>query len=139
MFHVRRGTLIPAASWLLAGFGFCAADELDYGKEIQPLLAEHCYACHGPDAKTRKRGLRFDVREVAVRALKSGAHAIVPGDVDASEMVRRLFSTDLGGVNTGYLVIVTPLRQEPAGQWSRRPRRTTNRWGGRISTNYRRN
>lgn len=70
------------------------AAEPDYGKEIQPLLAEHCYACHGPDAKTRKRGLRFDQREVAVSELKSGARAIVPGDVEKSEMIRRLFSTD---------------------------------------------
>jgi hypothetical protein len=68
--------------------------ELDYGKDIQPLLAEHCYACHGPDSKTRKAGLRFDQREVATGELKSGERAIVPGDLEASEMVRRLFSTD---------------------------------------------
>ncbi|MEO1844473.1 MAG: DUF1549 domain-containing protein, partial [Akkermansiaceae bacterium] len=95
MSHLRCTGILPA---LILGTIMVApntiAAEPDYGKEIQPLLAEHCYACHGPDAKTRKRGLRFDQREVAVSELKSGARAIVPGDVEKSEMIRRLFSTD---------------------------------------------
>ncbi len=95
MFESGRRIYFPVpACLLLAVAGTGTADEIDYGKEIQPLLAEHCYACHGPDAKTRKRKLRFDVREVAVGELKSGARAIVPGDPGASEVVRRLFSTD---------------------------------------------
>ena len=66
----------------------------DFSREIQPLLANHCYACHGPDAKTRKSGLRFDLREVATSELESGARAIVPGDLEESELVRRIFSKD---------------------------------------------
>ena len=66
----------------------------DFSRDIQPLLADHCYACHGPDAKTRKSGLRFDLREVATGELKSGARAIVPGDLEESELVRRIFSKD---------------------------------------------
>ncbi|MFP6857776.1 MAG: c-type cytochrome domain-containing protein, partial [Roseibacillus sp.] len=79
MSHLRCTGILPA---LILGTIMVApntiAAEPDYGKEIQPLLAEHCYACHGPDAKTRKRRLRFDQREVAVSELKSGARAIVP-------------------------------------------------------------
>ena len=66
----------------------------DFSRDIQPLLAEHCYACHGPDAQTRKSGLRFDLREGAIRELKSGSRAIVPGDLDESEMMHRIFSED---------------------------------------------
>ena len=66
----------------------------DFSRDIQPLLAEHCYACHGPDAQTRKSGLRFDLREGAIRELKSGSRAIVPGDLDGSEMIHRFFSED---------------------------------------------
>lgn len=71
-----------------------AGETLDYGKDIQPLLAEHCYACHGPDGKARKAGLRLDVKESATGALESGRRAIVPGKPAESEMIRRLFSVD---------------------------------------------
>ncbi len=67
---------------------------VDYGRDIQPLFAEHCYACHGPDAKTRKAGLRFDDRDIAIGEMTSGKHAIVPGNSGASEIVKRLYSND---------------------------------------------
>ena len=35
-----------------------ATEEVDYGKQIKPILAEHCYACHGPDEQ--EAGLRLD-------------------------------------------------------------------------------
>ena len=66
----------------------------DFSRDIQPLLAEHCYACHGPDAKTRKSGLRLDLREGAMSELKSGSRAIVPGDLEESEIIHRIFSKD---------------------------------------------
>ncbi|HCQ37533.1 MAG TPA: hypothetical protein DIV39_00125 [Verrucomicrobiales bacterium] len=66
----------------------------DFSRDIQPLLAEHCYACHGPDAKTRKSGLRLDLREGAMGELKSGSRAIVPGDLEESEIIHRIFSKD---------------------------------------------
>ena len=37
----------------------------DFSRDIQPLLAEHCYACHGPDEAARKGGLRLDVGDEA--------------------------------------------------------------------------
>ncbi len=85
---------LPLSGLLLFGMVAVTSASPDYGTEIQPLLAEHCYACHGPDAKERKAGLRFDERDVATEKLKSGSTAIVPGDADVSEMIRRLFSDD---------------------------------------------
>ena len=68
------------------------AAEIDFSRDIQPLLAKRCFACHGPD--TQEAGLRFDDQTAAIRELDSGLRAIVPGDPVASEMLARLRSTD---------------------------------------------
>ncbi|MEE3230675.1 MAG: c-type cytochrome domain-containing protein, partial [Planctomycetota bacterium] len=66
-----------------------AADEVDYNRDVRPILAEKCYPCHGPDKKARKAKLRLD--DLAA-AMKSGA--IIPGKPDDSELVERIFSDD---------------------------------------------
>jgi hypothetical protein len=65
--------------------------KVDFARDIQPILAQHCTACHGFDPKTRKADLRLDVREVAV-----AQKAIVPGDPKASHLITRIESTDEG-------------------------------------------
>jgi mono/diheme cytochrome c family protein len=69
-----------------------AAAEIDFSRDIQPVLARRCYACHGPD--TQEAGLRLDGRPPATTVLDSGATAIAPGDVAASELVARITSGD---------------------------------------------
>lgn len=64
-------------------------DSLDFNRDIRPILSNHCFACHGPDANKRKAELRLDVREVAVEK-----KAIVPGAAEASELVRRILHSD---------------------------------------------
>jgi hypothetical protein len=68
------------------------ATELDFARDIQPLLARRCYACHGPD--TQEAGLRLDDRAAATAELDSGSIAVVPGDPATSEMLARITSTD---------------------------------------------
>jgi hypothetical protein len=87
-----RSTLALAAALIIGSSA--GAVPGDYGESIQPLLADHCYACHGPDEKARKAGLRFDQRDSALAELKSGARAIVPGEIATSEVIRRIFSDD---------------------------------------------
>lgn len=70
------------------------AASVSYNRDIRALLSDHCYACHGPDEKTRKAGLRLDLEAEAVKALKSGHHAIVPGDPSKSTLVERILQTD---------------------------------------------
>ena len=71
-----------------------AQDAVDYQRDIRPILADKCYACHGPDAATREAGLRLDDRAIATGLLDSGQRAITPGDTGSSELVRRIFATD---------------------------------------------
>ncbi|MGC4003973.1 MAG: DUF1549 domain-containing protein [Pirellulales bacterium] len=66
---------------------------VDYRKEIQPLLARKCYACHGPG--TAESGLRFDRADGALgKAADSGEIAIAPKNPAGSEVIRRVTSTD---------------------------------------------
>src|SRR5262245_10097015 len=71
-----------------------APAKVQYAWEILPILAANCFTCHGPDAKTRKAGLRLDVAQEATKELKSGARAIVPGNSKDSELVVRILATD---------------------------------------------
>ncbi len=66
---------------------------LQFNRDVRPILADHCYACHGPDAHSRKAKLRLDKRESALGTNQEGA-AIVPGKPDLSEMVFRIHNKD---------------------------------------------
>jgi len=66
-----------------------SGDEVDFNREIQPILSENCFQCHGPDAKHREADLRLDLFDSA-----TAKGAIKPGRPNDSELVRRIFSTD---------------------------------------------
>ena len=67
---------------------------VDFNRDVRPLLADNCYACHGPDERARKAGLRLDRSTGAFGKGKSGKLAIVPKDVRRSEVMRRLTADD---------------------------------------------
>ena len=68
---------------------FVHSQAVDFNREIRPLLASKCYACHGPDEEGRKAKLRLGVR---ADALKN--EVIVPGKIDESEFHYRIRSED---------------------------------------------
>ena len=84
------GCLLLLVSFSLAGGVFAA--EVDFAREVQPLLARRCFACHGPD--TQEAGLRLDDAAAATAELESGLAAVVPGDAAGSELLARITSDD---------------------------------------------
>ncbi len=74
------------------------AEAVDYQRDVQPILAQHCTKCHGVDSSTRESGLRLDQRESALTGGDSGTPAIVPGKPEESELMRRVTSDDDGEV-----------------------------------------
>ena len=67
---------------------------VSFNKDVRPILADNCYACHGPDRNRRQRGLRLDREEVAKAPLPSRQVAIVPGSPERSELFRRITDPD---------------------------------------------
>ncbi|HET6884041.1 MAG TPA: PSD1 and planctomycete cytochrome C domain-containing protein [Pirellulales bacterium] len=76
------------------GIQLTAAAPPDFQRDVEPIFAEHCAQCHGVDAKERKSGLRLDLRENALKGGDSGMAALVPGQPEQSELVRRISSQD---------------------------------------------
>jgi hypothetical protein len=90
-----RRLFVVVVCWGAAPAALLAASP-DFQRDVRPILAKHCLKCHGPDEHGRQGGLRLDLREAALRPAESGERAIVPGDVAASEMLRRVTSADDG-------------------------------------------
>jgi hypothetical protein len=65
-----------------------AAAEVRFNRDIRPILSNRCFKCHGPDLK--KGGLNLRSRDSALKELKSGHVAIVPGKSDESELIERV-------------------------------------------------
>src|SRR6476661_2931392 len=61
------------------------AEPVRFNRDVLPILADKCFACHGPDAAKRKADLRLDREEAARKVL---------GKVEASELVRRVTTAD---------------------------------------------
>jgi mono/diheme cytochrome c family protein len=66
------------------------AAEVQFNRDVRPILSENCFACHGPDQKKVKGKLRLDVERSAKGEAKSGAAAVVPGDPKSSELLKRI-------------------------------------------------
>ena len=85
-------TITPTLVLLLSGVfrvAHAADAPLEFNRDIRPILAEYCFACHGPDSASRKADLRLDKRDAAIEK-----HAIAPGDAVHSTLLERIDSLD---------------------------------------------
>src|SRR6266699_534858 len=89
----KRRAVFALTQVALAVLCACAAlpatNQIQFNRDVRPILAENCYACHGPDKNKRKAKLRLDVREIALER-----EAIVPGKPAESKVVQHIFSAD---------------------------------------------
>jgi hypothetical protein len=81
-------TVVTAAAVLRAG------DDrpIDFARDVQPILQQHCVPCHG--TARREHGLRLSDRKSALAGGDSGQKAIVPGKPDQSRLIRMITGQD---------------------------------------------
>lgn len=70
-----------------------SAQNVQYNRDVRPILADKCYQCHGPDAEARQAELRFDQREAFQQERDSG-RIVVPGQPGDSLLWQRVGSSD---------------------------------------------
>lgn len=87
-FSVVAQTLAVVSSKSNPEAGFATA-EIEFNRDIRPILSDACFACHGPDKNARQADLRLDDRQAAI-----DSNAIVPNDADGSSILERIVSTD---------------------------------------------
>ncbi|MBA4064790.1 MAG: hypothetical protein C0501_13970 [Isosphaera sp.] len=69
------------------------AADVEFNRDVRPILSDACFNCHGFDAKARKARLRLDVPDVAFTE-RNGVTPIKPGDPKGSEVWSRITSAD---------------------------------------------
>ncbi|MEM9328836.1 MAG: PSD1 and planctomycete cytochrome C domain-containing protein [Bacteroidota bacterium] len=69
---------------------------INFNFHVKPILSDNCFACHGPDAKERKAGLRLDIESDAKAELPEnpGKFAVLAGEISQSELIDRIHTED---------------------------------------------
>lgn len=123
-FVVRRRA--RAALCLLIYTVLCTSlnAQVDFNRQVRPILSEHCFQCHGPDASRRSADLRLDLE---VEAKKS---AIVAGAAAESELIKRIQTTDsesmMPPLSTGKTL--TAAQKDVLQQWIQEGAKYSNHW-----------
>jgi len=98
LMYFRQILILAGAALAASGFGASkektAGAQIEFNRDIRPILSDNCFACHGPDENKRKAKLRLDRKEGAFSPAKSGELPIVAGDLAKSELIKRVSSTD---------------------------------------------
>ena len=81
--------LLVPTTVLLADTAVSLEAAVDFQEDVRPILADMCFACHGPDSATRQADLRLDTREGAF-ADRGGYQVIVPGEASESRLYQRM-------------------------------------------------
>ena len=90
---MRIGLLLVTGSVALAATPPSSNRKIDFEKDVQPILAQKCYSCHGEDVQ--QSGLRLDKRQNALRGGDYGP-VIIVGNSAQSKLIKRLVNGDGG-------------------------------------------
>lgn len=124
------GTLIfILSSGLVACLEAPASTPVDFNRQIRPILVEHCLACHGPDEKSRKAGLRLDGTNLTKIDTDSGK-LIVPGKPQESDLIKRLSHADKSRLMPPpkFAKPLSEAQVELLGNWIRQGAKTSAHW-----------
>ena len=90
--HITSFCINIFVSFLVASIcgQFVNAVEIDFNRQIRPILSENCFQCHGPDQSHRKANYRLDTKEGVFAVGKSGTKNILLRDAKNSELVHRI-------------------------------------------------
>lgn len=96
MSMLRLWLVLIAPVFFLSAAAQSRAEEtpVSFSRDIRHLIADKCFACHGPDSTRSDVSLRLDLRDAVFKQDDTGHAAIVPKQPDRSEVIRRIFSDD---------------------------------------------
>lgn len=92
--HYRSALQYSLALTSIVFSSIAFGGDIDFKRDVRPILSDKCFACHGPDAKALQGGLRLDLHSNVTAPAESGKRAIVPGQPVMSELVLRITTTD---------------------------------------------
>ncbi|MEQ8766401.1 MAG: PSD1 and planctomycete cytochrome C domain-containing protein [Planctomycetota bacterium] len=93
--RLRRVSALLASLSLLSGVTL-GSEDVDFNRDIRPILSDRCFPCHGPDERNREADLRLDLPDDELGAYRTRDEVTVirPGDVEGSELWHRITSDD---------------------------------------------
>ncbi len=109
-------------------------EKIDFGSQIKPILADKCYACHGPDESKHQADFRIDQK---ASLLDPELGVLIPGDPDASPLIERILSTDSDEVMppSDYLKMLTKREKELIVAWVKQGATWAEHWAFKPPVN----
>jgi len=102
-------------AWHSVSSRFGASDRVDFSRDIRPIFNQNCVSCHG--GVRQKNDVSFIYRDEALGVGKSGHRTIVPGNPDASELMRRLVSNDAEDRMPYHAPVLSKQQVELIAKW----------------------
>ncbi len=111
--------LLASALAVANAMGDDQTNTIDFNRDVRPILSDHCFACHGPDAKHREADLRVDT-DAGLFGVDGNSGPVVRGNLDESELWRRISSSAKADEQMPPAEFSKPLNDEQRkllGQW----------------------